>query len=303
MPEIVGPSSHFYVSQRLRLHYVDWGNESAPPLLLIHGGKDHARSWDPIARELRRDWHVIAPDLRGHGDSAWAIGGSYGLPDFVLDIAQLVEALELAPLTIVAHSLGGAVALHYAGIYPEKVARLVAIEGLGPAPELAKRMAETPVHERFRSWIGSMQELAARHPRRYPSIDDAAKRMQEVNSFLPPDLARHLTLHGVARNEDHSFSWKFDNYVRAFSPVRLRGDDVRALWARITCPVLLVRGSESWASDPERDGRIAHFQNARLENVERAGHWVHHDQPEAFLAALRPFLTTQQLNKRNRSLS
>lgn len=290
--EIVGPSSHFYISQRLRLHYVDWGNEGAPPLLLIHGGKDHARSWDPIARELRRDWHVIAPDLRGHGDSAWAIGGSYSLPDFVLDIAQLVEALELAPLAIVAHSLGGAVALHYTGVFPEKVSRLAVIEGLGPAPELAKRLAGTPVDERFRSWIGAAQELASRSPRRYASIDEAAQRMQQVNSFLPPDLARHLTIHGVARNEDHTFSWKFDNYVRAFSPVRLQAEDVHVLWGRITCPVLLVRGTESWASDPEKDGRIAHFQDARLINVASAGHWVHHDQPEVFLEAVREFLPT-----------
>ncbi|MBW2242289.1 MAG: alpha/beta hydrolase [Deltaproteobacteria bacterium] len=289
--EIIGPSSHFYVSQRLRLHYVDWGNESAPPLLLIHGGKDHARSWDPIARELRRDWHVIAPDLRGHGDSAWAIGGSYSLPDFVLDIAQLVEALELAPLTIVAHSLGGAIALHYTGVFPEKVSRLVAIEGLGPAPDLAKRLAETPVHERFSRWVIAAQELATRSPRRYASIDEAAQRMQQVNSFLPPDLARHLTIHGVARNEDHTFSWKFDNYVRAFSPVRLPAEDLHALWERISCPVLLVRGMESWASDPEKDGRAEHFSDAQLVNVESAGHWVHHDQPEVFLEAVRTFLS------------
>ncbi len=290
-PELVGPSSRFYVSQRLRLHYVDWGNESAPPLLLVHGGKDHARSWDPIARELRRDWHVIAPDLRGHGDSGWAIGGSYGLLDFVFDITQLVDALELAPLTIVSHSLGGAVSLHYAGVFPENVSRLVAIEGLGPAPELQARMAETPIAERMRSWAGAMQQLAGRTPRRYASIDEAAQRMQEVNSFLPPELARHLTIHGVARNEDHTFSWKFDNYVRAFSPVRMQPEEVHELWARITCPVLLVRGMESWASDPEQDGRIRHFRDARLANIEQAGHWVHHDQPEAFLTTLRTFLS------------
>ena len=68
-----GPTSHFYVSQRLRLHYVDWGNETAPPLLLVHGGRDHCRNWDWVAQRLRDRYHVIAPDLRGHGDSAWAV--------------------------------------------------------------------------------------------------------------------------------------------------------------------------------------------------------------------------------------
>jgi pimeloyl-ACP methyl ester carboxylesterase len=92
--------------ERLRLHYVDWGNEDKPLLLLVHGGRDHARSWDWVARELRHEWHVVAPDLRGHGDSAWAIGSSYPLSDFVFDIAQLLEALDAHPATIVAHSLG-----------------------------------------------------------------------------------------------------------------------------------------------------------------------------------------------------
>ena len=83
-PTPSGPSSSFYFSQRLKLHYLDWGNPDKPPLLLIHGGRDHARSWDWVARELRGDFHVIAPDLRGHGDSSWALGGNYALTDFVV---------------------------------------------------------------------------------------------------------------------------------------------------------------------------------------------------------------------------
>mgnify|MGYP001821099711 CR=1 FL=1 len=142
--DLIGPSSNFYISQRLRLHYVDWGNEDAPLLLLIHGGRDHARSWDWVARELRRDYHVVAPDLRGHGDSAWSIGGNYGLMDFVLDITRLVEALGVPQLRVIGHSLGGNVALHYAGLFPERVSHLVAAEGLGPIaklPEDAERPA------------------------------------------------------------------------------------------------------------------------------------------------------------------
>jgi pimeloyl-ACP methyl ester carboxylesterase len=288
--DVIGPSSSFYVSQRLRMHYVDWGNESAPPLLLIHGGKDHARNWDWVARDLRRDYHVIAPDLRGHGDSAWVLGGSYAITEFVFDIVQLVDALALAPLTIIGHSLGGAISLHYTGMFPKKVKRLVAIEGLGPSPELERKIEESPPSARFREWIDSQKEIAKRQPRRYSSIDEAAKRMQEENEFLSPEQARHLTVHGVARNEDGTFSWKFDPYVRSFAPVRFRGADVRSLWERITCPTLLVRGEESWASDPVRDGRIEPFKNAQLLNVPRAGHWVHHDQLELFLREVRKFL-------------
>src|SRR5205085_2757862 len=72
-----GPTSRIYFSQRLRLHYVDWGNPTAPPLLLVHGGRDHCRNWDWVASALRRDWHVLAPDLRGHGDSQWPPDGNY----------------------------------------------------------------------------------------------------------------------------------------------------------------------------------------------------------------------------------
>jgi len=287
--DVVGPTSHFHVSQRLRIHYVDWGNESAPTVVLVHGGRDHARNWDWVARDLRRDFHVIAPDLRGHGDSQWAIGGMYAVADFVLDIANLIEALGEREIFLVGHSLGGAISLMYSGIHPERVRKLVAIEGLGPPPALLAKLRDRPPSQRMREWIEQMRGLAARQPRRYATLEDAAARMREENEFLSDEQARHLTIHSVNRNEDGTFSWKFDNYVRSFAPYRFDVDDMRALWARIECPTLLVRGADSWASDPEQDGRIQPFQNARLETVPKAGHWVHHDQLDAFLAAVRAF--------------
>jgi pimeloyl-ACP methyl ester carboxylesterase len=290
MTEIVGPASSYYVSQRLRLHYVDWGNEAAPPLILIHGGRDHARSWDWVARELRRDFHVVVPDLRGHGDSAWAIGGHYTVPEFVLDIAQLLDVLGRFPVTLVGHSLGGAVVLHYAAIYPERVEKLVAIEGLGPPPAMLEAMGSKPRWERTDAWIRQVRDFAAKLPRRYASIDAAAARMLEENPFLSREQALHLTVHGVARNEDGTFSWKFDNYVRVLFPDRYDMAEVRAAWARIECPTLLMRGAESWASDPVKDGRITAFRDARLVTVPDAGHWVHHDQLEVFLRELVGFL-------------
>ena len=94
-----GPTSRIYFSQRLRLHYVDWGNPSAPPLLLVHGGRDHCRNWDWVAEELRRDWHIIAPDLRGHGDSEWSRTGTYTTAGYIYDLAQLIHQLGTAPVT------------------------------------------------------------------------------------------------------------------------------------------------------------------------------------------------------------
>jgi pimeloyl-ACP methyl ester carboxylesterase len=288
--EIIGPASSYYVSQRLRLHYVDWGNAGKPPLLLIHGGRDHARSWDWVARDLRRDYHVIAPDLRGHGDSSWVTGGHYTLHEFVLDIARLLEALDDFPVTIIGHSLGGAVSIYYAALFPERVKKLVAIEGLGPAPQLAKELESADVCERSIEWIDQVREFSGRQPRRYPSIEAAAQRMLEENSFLSREQANHLTIHGVSRNEDGTFSWKFDNYVRIFYPQRWDSEQMRKLWGRISCPTLLMRGSESWASDPAIDGRMDAFPDARLVNVSDAGHWVHHDRLDVFLREIRAFL-------------
>ena len=102
--ETTGPASRVYFSQRLRLHYVDWGNADAPPLILLHGGQDHCRNWDWVAQRLRHDWHIIAPDLRGHGDSQWSATGSYTMAGYIFDLAQLIDQQRLAPVTIVAHS-------------------------------------------------------------------------------------------------------------------------------------------------------------------------------------------------------
>jgi pimeloyl-ACP methyl ester carboxylesterase len=288
--ETAGPTSRIYFSQRLRLHYVDWGNAGAPPLVLLHGGRDHCRNWDWVAAELRRAWHVIAPDLRGHGDSQWSRSGHYSMAGYVYDLAQLVHQQELAPVTIIAHSLGGNIALRYAGIYPEKVKKLVAIEGLGPSPRAIAERAKRGIAERMQRWIDEQRGLAGRLPRRYATIEDAFRRMQEENKHLSPEQARHLTQHGVNQNEDGTYSWKFDNYVRVWPAYDMTTEEVHDLWARIACPTLLIYGKESWASNPDEDGRAGIFRNARVVSVEGAGHWVHHDRLDEFLGLVRGFL-------------
>ena len=114
--------------------------------------------------------------------------------------------------------------------------------------------------------------------------------MQTENPHLTEAQARHLTIHGSNQNEDGTYSWKFDNYVRNFSPVNLPFDTQYELFSRITCPTLLVRGTESWATDPLQDGRASHFQNATVASIDNAGHWVHHDQLAEFLRLVRNFL-------------
>ena len=290
----LGPVSRFFMSQRLRLHYVDWGNHAAPTLVLVHGGRDHARSWDWVARDLRRDWHVVAPDLRGHGDSAWAVGSLYHMVEYVIDLAQLLQAIGRFPVTLVAHSLGSSICAHYAAAHPGHVARFVAIEGIEPPPRIRKWLdAMTPV-ERLRGAIEEAQQQAARAPRRYASLADAAQRMQEENAFLSPEQARHLTEHGVARNEDGSFSWKFDNYARGPKPFRPADDEQREIRRGVRCPVLMIRGTESGVPDPAVSGVLADFPNARALAVDGAGHWVHHDRLGETLRLVRAFLAESQ---------
>ncbi|MBD3771055.1 MAG: alpha/beta hydrolase [Rhodobacterales bacterium] len=287
---ITGPTSHSFMSQRLRLHYVDWGNEGAPTLILLHGGRDHCRNWDWVAQELRDDWHIIAPDLRGHGDSAWSSDGEYSPRANVYDLAQLIHQLNVGPVHIVAHSYGGNIALRYAGIYPEMVNKLVAIEGLGPSPKvLAERFAEAP-DKRMRDWIEGKRAAAGRVPRKYPSLEDAYQRMKEENSYLSGEQARHLTIHGISQNEDGTYSWKFDNYFRVMTPYDMPQEDLEKLWNNITCPTLLLYGEKSWASNPAEDGRAKHFRNAQVKLYKDAGHWLHHDKLDEFVADLKAFL-------------
>jgi pimeloyl-ACP methyl ester carboxylesterase len=210
---------------------------------------------------------------------------------FVYDFAQLVHTLGHDQVTIVAHSLGGNIATRFAGLYPDKVRKLVNIEGLGPAPQILAERAARPVADRLRDWIGSVRDAAGRQPRRYPTLDAALARMKEANSFLSDAQARHLTINGAIRNEDGSWSWKFDNYTNVRNlPGDLSEAEVQQLWAAIECPVLLFYGTDSFASNPEKDGRIRHFRNASLIEYEKAGHWLHHDQLDRFLSDVRAFL-------------
>lgn len=285
-----GPASYQFISQRLRLHYLDWGNADAPTLVLLHGGRDHARSWDAVARELRQDWHVVCPDLRGHGDSAWSPDGAYLAPYYAYDLAQFVNQLGDETVTLVGHSLGGSIVLRYAALYPEKVRKLVAIEGLGLSPQGVAEQARIPVTQSWRDWIEKLRTEAGRAPRRYPDITAALNRMREANPHLSHEQARHLTHHGVIRNEDGSLSWKFDYLVWNQAPLEITDEELHAMWHAVTCPVLLAYGKESWASNPEEDGRARHFRNARTVLFDDAGHWLHHDRFDAFVATLRDFL-------------
>ena len=117
------PASHYFYSDRLKLQFWDWGTEGKPVLILVHGTRDHARSWDWIARALRDDYHVYALDLRGHGNSAWAPGALYSVPEHILDLTVFADIIGKYPVRLIGHSLGAMVSLYFSGTYPEKVAQ------------------------------------------------------------------------------------------------------------------------------------------------------------------------------------
>ena len=180
---IIGPTSHYFYSQRLKLHYVDWGNRGKPLLVLVHGGRDHCRNWDWVALDLRRHYHIIAPDLRGHGDSDWAVGSPYSMIDYVVDLSQLMNAVSQQAATLIGHSLGGGIVLQYAGThFPDAVKRVVSIEGMGPPPSM---MSPSPAHERMDNWVGQMQRWRGARSASTPHRRGAGAHARGTNPHLP----------------------------------------------------------------------------------------------------------------------
>ena len=288
---IDAPQSRYYHSLGLRLHFTDWGNPQAPPLLLVHGGLDHSRSWDHLARALRRNFHVVAPDLRGHGEFEWATGSSYSLADHVYDLTRLVKAAGFEKVSVVGHSMGGMVSLTYAGVFPGKVSRLVVLDGVTNYPARLVKPADVRIAE----WTSDLDNLAQRKIHRYGSLADGAERILHRNRHLTREQAIYLAIHGLKQNPDGTYSWKFDPYLRARAPYRLSLEDHIGLWSRIPSPTLLVSGSESFLPDPATADVMKHFKNADLARIEGAGHWLQHDKPDEVLDLLKKFFEQAEL--------
>jgi pimeloyl-ACP methyl ester carboxylesterase len=282
------PEQHFFRSQRLKLCYWSWGDPTNPPVILQHGGRDHGRSWDRIAEALADEYYVVTPDLRGHGDSDWEIGGEYSTPQAVVDLMALIDEIG-APVNIVAHSYGGLLTYLAAGSYPDRFRAIVSIEG-----RISGRPTEPePLNpQTLRKTIEARRDLERRMPHRYATLDDAAERMHESNRRLHPEMAHHLALHGVrdAGDADGGLVWKFDNWARP----GVRRDDVspnegQSFAEAIECPVLLIVGDQSGGLRNQQD-EIKYFRDGRAVLVADAAHWVHHDQPAAVIDEARTFL-------------
>ncbi|WP_454887019.1 alpha/beta fold hydrolase [Sphingomonas oryzagri] len=281
-----GPVSRTFRSRRLRLHYLEWEHDDAPTIILVHGGNDHARSWDFVAERLRGAFRLLALDLRGHGDSDWSPDGHYSLTDNAIDLAELIRHEDLAPATIVAHSYGAMTAVHHAALFPEQVRRLVAIEGI-----ITRSKTEEIVPERIRAWYDRQRAFIDKAAPRYATIEDAAARMLITNPRLSAEMAYHLAAQGTRLDAAGGHSWKFDLLARLRTPIDLSPEEEFALYSRIACPVLLLQGDEStFRIDPD-DARVRAIADARLVTLEGAGHWVQHDRLAGVVEAIRDFVS------------
>ena len=189
-----------FLNGRMPLCYTEWPHEGAPLAILVHGSRDHSRSWDALAKVLLPHYHVIAPDLRGHGDSSWSQDGRYDFAAYLSDLGALTQHLALGPqrqAVLIGHSLGAHIALRFAGTFPETIRRIVAIEAIGAPPAIEAYRLSQDSAQSLRNWFEERHAASLTTPRLFASIDEAVERMRERHAFLTPAQARHMTRHGL----------------------------------------------------------------------------------------------------------
>lgn len=295
------PARSLFVTVRdLRYHLLAWGDASLvtperPPLVLLHGWMDVAASFQFMVDALAADRFVIAADWRGFGLSDNGGSDSYWFADYLADLDALLDHAELglagAPVDLLGHSMGGNVVMLYAGIRPERIRRLVNLEGFGmPAtvPEQAPK--------RYRQWLDELKEPAQLRP--YDSLAEVAQRLRKTNPLLPEDKAAWLAPHWSRQDADGRWQILGDPAHKRVNPLLYRVDEVLACWKLITAPLLWVDGDrtdiEKWWGHryprSEFDARLATVATVERCRLSPAGHMLHHDQPEALARRLEAFL-------------
>ena len=285
------PKEGFFNYDGLNIHYWEWGDPEAETFVFVHGVRDQGRSWEPFIAAIRNRGfplkHAVALDLRGHGESEWPITTrGYQHEDFLADLAGLLRHLDKEALTIIGHSLGGSMALLYAGAFPEKVRRLVLLESLGP---FARSDDEVPniIAERLKG--RDYVEI----PFPYPSVEAAAESLQKKFPLIPDDAAVQMALHGT-RKRGGFYRWKHDPILRYRTTTALSEGQIEAFIRRIKCPILFVYGTESDFMRSVRGRRVKLFPNAQIVPVEGAGHHIPHERPEELAAVVVPFLLSPE---------
>lgn len=270
--------SHFLVRDTVRLHHLDWGNQGRHPIVLVHGSRLHAHVWNDFSRRAGGQFHVVAVDQRGHGDSGWCAERKYDLEDFYQDLRAVVLARGLTRFTLVGHSLGGRVSMLYAHRHPEDVERLVLVDITpGPAPVAAgtdpSRISETPP------------------PRDFDSPDSAIDYLRGIMTRAPAHMIEESVRYGMRQLDSGRYTWKYDPTLQRRRAAPPAGLDLWRALETITAPTLLQYGSHSLVVSPELAARAGTtLRNCTVERIEGAGHALFTDQPDAFAASLGRFL-------------
>ena len=285
--------SEFIKIRGLQYHVRHWGDDAAPKLFMMHGWMDVSASFQFVVDCLQREWHVIAADWRGFGRTDDGGSDCYYFPDYLGDLDALLrhfspdEAVDL-----LGHSMGGNVATLYAGVRPERIRRLINLEGFGmPAagPEKAPG--------RYARWLDELRE--PNELRDYPDQAAVAARLQKNNPRLTDARASFLSGHWAAPNDAGRWAILGDAAHKRSSPVLYRVEEVLACWQRITAPVLWVEAAQTdvwrWMGPKEEarveiDRRKASLARVQSAMIEDAGHMLHHDQPEVLAGLIEDFL-------------
>ena len=260
---------------------LEWDGGTDTTFVLVHGFTDLAFGWCQVAPLLAEHGHVIAPDLRGHGDTEWiGAGGYYHFLDYVADLDDVIRQTARPRVVLVGHSMGGSICSYYAGTRPERLSALALVEGLGP-PDLAGSDGPSRTAGWIDSWRGARQRAKT-----MPSLDEAVRRLRRADELLDEPLAHRLAAAGT-RAVDGGFTWKHDPLHATFGPYPYRLDIAKRYWERVTCPVLCIDGTNSRMNLPEseRAARRACFANVRHLMLD-AGHSVQRHQPALLAEAI-----------------
>jgi len=280
--------SLFFDLRGLRYHVRRWPGDPARRIVLLHGWMDVSASFQFLVDAMKADWDVYAPDWRGYGQTDWGKSDCYWFPDYLADLDYLLDLIG-APVHLVGHSLGGNVACMYAGVQPERVAKLVNLEGFGMAPT---RPEQAP--KRYARWLEELRDPPGLRP--YENFSALAERLQAGNKRLSKDQAEFLARHWGQEVAGKGVVLRGDPAHKIVNPVLYHYEEARACWQEVRAPVLWVEGAESETpqrlhlKDHQLAERRAAFRDLRSVSVPDAGHMLHHDQPQAVARLLEDFL-------------
>lgn len=255
-------------------------------LLLLHGFLDAGGTWARVAEPLARAGHdVVVPDHRGFGQSdRIGAGGYYHFPDYVADVAALVDDLAPQRLGIIAHSMGGSIAVYYTGTLPERVERLALLEGIGPMD-----MSETAVHQ-LGAWLRDLRRVD-RTPRALASMDEAVDRLAMLHPRVPRAVVEEQAGHLTRIDEAGRLTWAYDPLHRTTAPTPFYGASFSRFLDRITCPTLFVGGGPTGWHPPEEEERLARLRHVERHDLPDAGHMLHWTAPAELSARLLDFFS------------